>query len=111
MTEQTNRTRGTNKLPLCYCCGSDGSRGRESFPKKKKKKTESERERERERASTYHVSIVGEVYPERISRSAALGVEVSHPVPEEVGFTRVRNLIPVRQLRFEHGIGQAAGQP
>ena len=58
-----------------------------------------------------NVSIVGEVFPERISGSAALRDEVSHPVPEEVGFTRVRHVVPVRQLLFEHGVGQAAGQP
>ena len=63
------------------------------------------------RAPAYHVSIVGEVFPERIPGSAALRDEVSHPVPEEVGFTRVRHVVPVRQLLFEHGVVQAAGQP
>ena len=66
---------------------------------------------QKERTSAYHVSIIGEVSPERIPGSAALGDAVSHPVPQEVGFTRVRHVIPVGNLRSEHGKGQAAGQP
>ena len=73
--------------------------------------TQTHTQRHTDRAPAYHVSIVGEVFPERIPGSAALRDEVSHPVPEEVGFTRVRHVVPVRQLLFEHGIGQAAGQP
>ena len=66
---------------------------------------------QKERTSAYHVSIIGEVSPERIPGSAALGDEMPHPVPDEVGFTRVRHVIAVGDLRSEHGVGQAARQP
>ena len=66
---------------------------------------------QKEKTSAHHVSIIGEVSPERIPWSAALEDEMLHPVPDEVGFTRVRHVIPVADLRSEHGIGQAAIAP
>ena len=62
-------------------------------------------------AAAYHVSIAGEVFPERVPGSAALGDEVSHPVPDEVGFTRVGDVVPVRELLLVIRVSQAAGQP
>lgn len=59
---------------------------------------------------TYLLPILIEVFSEGIPVAPALCVPVSHPVPDEVGFTRVGHVISVGDIRCERSVSQASGR-
>lgn len=58
----------------------------------------------------YLLPILIEVFSEGIPVAPALCVPVSHPVPDEVGFTRVGHVISVGYVRCERSVSQASGR-